>query len=294
MKFSKTKAKWLYQRRKSLLGYYRMKDIGKNKAADVFYRNALDKEMGKFIDSAFSDIKSKYGALTPVTVRKINKELTLLLGAKTALLEENSRKIIDRWLAKAKTFSKKNLKEVESDFFGKKMSINYDKDIYEATFKTFIDRNVQLITNATSQTLTNVENIVYDAMTTGRGWEEIEGKLRQQKEIACDRIKLIARDQTSKANGVLNQIAQQEAGIEYFEWWGMDDERERPLHRKLNGKIFKWNDEYNRLPIIDERGNRGYPTQAVQCRCRALGVAILDGYTAKWNPSSESYDIVKK
>ena len=271
-----------------------MKDIGKKKAADVFYRNALDKEMGKFIEAAFKDIKEKYGQLSPTTVKRVNKEFALILGLKTTVLQENTKKIADKWLKKAKTFSKKNLQEVNSDFFGKKMTIGYDKSIYDATFQSFIDRNVQLITNISSQTVTNIENIVYDAMTTGRGWQEIEEKVGKQKDIAQSRVKLIARDQTNKANAALNQIAQEEAGIEYFEWWGVDDERERKAHLKLNGKIFKWKDEYNRLPIIDDRGNRGFPGQAVNCRCRGLGITILDGYTAKWNPSSESYDIVKK
>ena len=294
MKFSKTKAKWLYQRRKSLLGYYRMKDIGKNKAADVFYRNALDTEMGKFIEAAFKDIKEKYGQLSPTSVKRVNKEFALILGLKTTVLQENTKKIADKWLKKAKAFSKKNLQEVNSDFFGKKMTIGYDKSIYDATFQSFIDRNVQLITNISSQTVTNIENIVYDAMTTGRGWQEIEEKVGRQKDIAQSRVKLIARDQTNKANAALNQIAQEEAGIEYFEWWGVDDERERKAHLKLNGKIYKWKDEYNRLPIIDDRGNRGFPGQAVNCRCRGLGITILDGYIAKWNPITESYDIVKK
>lgn len=155
-----------------------------------------------------------------------------------------------------------------------------------------INRNVQLIKNMTEQALTNIENIVYDAITVGEGWKGIKESLEHQPEITAKRIELIARDQTAKTNQSLNAISQQSAGIKYFMWKTAQDERVRDRHRKLNNKIYKWG-EYDRYPIIDDKGTRGIPAQAVNCRCNARAVWILKGYKAKQLPDG-SYEIVRE
>ena len=109
------------------------------------------------------------------------------------------------------------------------------------------------------------------------------------------RIKRIAYDQTGKLNEAINRINQEQAGIEFFEWWGVDDARERPQHKILNGKIFKWNDKQERLPIIDTKGTRGYPGEAVYCRCQALAYYVdLDKYKPVWLGNNKGYKFINK
>ena len=53
-------------------------------------------------------------------------------------------------------------------------------------------------------------------------------------------------------------------GFDSFMWHTILDARERPLHRMLNGKIFRFDDP----PVIDERtGQRGLPGETYNCRC---------------------------
>ena len=69
----------------------------------------------------------------------------------------------------------------------------------------------------------------------------------------------IARDQTNKAVGNLNQIRQMDIGIESYVWRTSMDERVRPTHRDKEGTVFRWDN-----PPPDT----GHPGHDIQCRCR--------------------------
>lgn len=301
MFLTKKKEKWTIQRNKTLHGVLVGGDISKNAAADYYYRKAMQSEMVKFIEACYKDLSEVYAVIqvenatakrkpSPASVRFI---LNKYKGAKLEIFLKNSEKIIKKWLKMASKSTDKNIKKILSEMAGKNIAIEYDKT-YDEALKMMIQRNVQLIRNTSTQTLTNIENIVFDSMTTGEGWYGIEQTLKSQKHIAEDRISRIARDQTAKTNQALNELAQREAGIKYFMWRTAQDERVSTGyggHKQLNGKIYRWGDVEN-YPIIDSYGHRGLPAQRVNCRCIARPVWILNGYEAKQLPDG-SYDVVR-
>jgi SPP1 gp7 family putative phage head morphogenesis protein len=80
------------------------------------------------------------------------------------------------------------------------------------------------------------------------------------------KARMIARDQTGKINGRINQYRQESLGATRYIWKGSKDERERKDHRLLEGKIFSW----DKPPIVDRRtGRRAHPGEDYQCRCHA-------------------------
>lgn len=301
MFLTKKKEKWTIQRNKTLHGVLVGGDISKNAAADYYYRKAMQSEMVKFIEACYKDLSEVYAVIqvenatakrkpSPASVRFI---LNKYKGAKLEIFLKNSEKIIRKWLKMASKSTDKNIKKILSEMAGKNIAIEYDKT-YDEALKMMVQRNVQLIRNTSTQTLTNIENIVFDSMTTGEGWYGIEQTLKSQKHIAEDRISRIARDQTAKTNQALNELAQREAGIKYFMWRTAQDERVSTGyggHKQLNGKIYRWGDVEN-YPIIDSYGHRGLPAQRVNCRCIARPVWILNGYEAKQLPDG-SYDVVR-
>lgn len=298
---SKKKEKWVLQRNKTLKGVLVGESISKNAFADYFYRKAIDAEFRKYIDSLIKDMESVYGVLrvdnsTRSQNRSPSEVLAVLSRYKNKKLNvffKNSRKIIEQWLRKAKKSTDKNIRDVLFKMAGKEISISYDKN-FDDVLKLIIERNVQLIKNVSSQTITNIENIVYDAMTTGEGWYGIQKSLDHQKEISAKRVKLIARDQTAKANQTLSELTQREAGVKFFMWRTAQDERVSTGyggHKQLNNKIYKWGETEN-YPIIDSYGHRGLPSQRPNCRCQALPVWILQGYEAKLMADG-SYEIEK-
>ena len=302
MFLSKKKEKWVIQRNRSLQGVLVGGDISKNAAADYFYREAMDKESMRFIEALYRDTKKVYSTIKVENASKPRKPSTASVrfilnkykGEKLKIFLKNSEKIIKKWLRMARQSSDKNIKKLLSEMAGKQITIEYDKS-YDEALRLMVQRNVQLIKNTTEQTLTNVENIVFDSMTTGQGWAEIQQTLETQKDISKNRIKRIARDQTAKTNAALNELGQREAGIKYFMWRTAQDERVSEGyggHKQLNGKIYRWGDEAN-YPIIDSYGHRGLPAQRVNCRCIARPVWILDGYKTK-QLADGSYEVVRE
>lgn len=299
---SEKKKKWVIQRNKKFHGIIVGKDTSRIRPADDYYRLALDKETEKFIESLYKDLEHVYSSLSVNNASKTRKKspskvISVLKTYKTAKLKvflSNGEKIVKKWLNKARRLTDRSIKEVLYEMAGQKIAVNYDKS-YDESLKLMIERNVQLITNATSQTLTNIENIVFDSMTTGEGWKGIQDTLKNQKEISRKRIKLIARDQTAKTNQALSELTQREVGVKFFMWRTAQDERVSKGyggHKQLNNKIYKWGDTDD-YPIIDSYGNRGLPSQRPNCRCIAKPVWILDGYEPKRLPDG-SYEIVKE
>lgn len=288
--FSKQKKKWILQRNKTFHGVLVGGSIAKNASADYFYRKAIDAEFRKYINSLLTDIEHVYDVLRVdnsarsqnASVNGVLAVLARYKGEKLNILFRNSRKIIEQWLKKARKSTDKNIRDVLFKMAGKEISLTYDKS-YDEALKLMIERNVQLIKNVSSQTITNIENIVYDGMTTGEGWHGIQKSLYHQREVSENRVKLIARDQTAKANQALSELTQREAGVKFFMWRTAQDERVSTGyggHKQLNNKIYKWGEVEN-YPIIDSYGNRGLPSQRPNCRCQALPVWVLNGYVPK-------------
>lgn len=89
--------------------------------------------------------------------------------------------------------------------------------------------------------------------------------------VSRSRANLIARDQAAKTTAALNKHRQQAAGVRQFRWSASMDERTRPAHRALNGRVFSW-DEGLPPDVADEVGEEAgaLPSTPVNCRCVAL------------------------
>ena len=120
--------------------------------------------------------------------------------------------------------------------------------------------NAALISSQPAEVAARIEATVAEMVPGGARWETIAAKLEQEHGIATNRANLIARDQVSKYNADLNRIQQQAAGIDFFQWRGAMDNRERPAHVALEGTVWRW----SQPPII------GAPGEAIQCRCVAV------------------------
>lgn len=136
----------------------------------------------------------------------------------------------------------------------------------EPQMKAFTGQNVDLITNLAVDQKARVEQTLYRNLSQGKGIDAIKEELDKDESIGQNRSKLIARDQTNKFNGQLTQMRQQEVGIGSYIWTTSRDERVRPEHAALEGKMFAWNEP----PAI---GNPGEP---INCRCIAQPVITDD------------------
>lgn len=280
-----------------------MESIHTNKSADIYYRKSATALIEKFLEEAIKKIGKHYRSVytfnakesTGKSPAKVGSALKTIREYDMAEYEKKAKELAEKFTMKVGRMAKKNIREVLSRFYGGSIPIKYNTN-YNEILRLIIKRNVALLTKTAQQTLDNVENIVYDAMTTGKGWADIQGALKTQQGIAQRRIKLIARDQTAKATEAVNILMQRSAGAEYFEWRTAKDERVSTGpggHKQLDGKIYKYGEE-DRYPIIDSYGHRGLCSQRPNCRCTAMSVFIMDGYKAQWSQADECYRIVRE
>lgn len=80
-----------------------------------------------------------------------------------------------------------------------------------------------------------------------------------------NKARFLARQETSLLYSRMREERYKDAGITKYKWVTNMDGRERDRHADLNGKTFYWDTP----PVIDDKGNRGHPGDAFNCRCRA-------------------------
>lgn len=131
----------------------------------------------------------------------------------------------------------------------------------------FIERNVRMIRIEGSarvqpipqQHFRKLERTIRIAVHRNIRPEETLKALRKIPGITRRRAEVIARDQTGKHNGQMNEIRHRGVGITRYKWRMVDDGSVRNKHRARDGLIFSY-----ASPPPD--GNPGEP---VQCRCWA-------------------------
>ena len=105
---------------------------------------------------------------------------------------------------------------------------------------------------------------VHNAVLNGYREDQVSKMLQTEYGIMERKAKFLAQNETSIMIAELKKATYTQMGFEEFIWNTILDSRERPLHRQLHGKIFR----FDNPPVIDERtGQKGLPGQTYNCRC---------------------------
>lgn len=126
-------------------------------------------------------------------------------------------------------------------------------------------RNASLIRSLAADIVKRVEQATLQNLVANGSVAELRKKLTAEFGVVDSRAKVIARDQVAKINSDLNRIRHQQAGVTEYEWMTSHDERVRPLHRTLDGKVYAYGE-----PTGAENGLP--PGQPIMCRCIARGI----------------------
>lgn len=129
-------------------------------------------------------------------------------------------------------------------------------------FNASLEENIGLIRSIPEKYLQQVEGVVMRSYGAGRDLETMVKGLRELYPVTNRRAELIARDQSNKANAVVNRARQMELGITEAVWMHSHaGKNPRPDHVAANGKRYK----------IAEgckiSGQFIQPGEAVNCRC---------------------------
>jgi len=138
-----------------------------------------------------------------------------------------------------------------------------------------VNKNVSLIKSIPDEYFKSIETVVMNGASSGLRWESIAREIGGIKDISSvngklqNRIKLIARNETSNVNASINKRRQENLGVKKFKWVTSQDERVRTSHAKINGNVYEWDN----LPTVD--GVKTSPGKPINCRCVAIPVIEL-------------------
>jgi len=129
-------------------------------------------------------------------------------------------------------------------------------------FQASLAENVGLIKSIPVQYLQQVEGIVMRSYSNGRDLQTMVAEIKELYPAAANRAVLIARDQSNKANAVVNRARQLDSGITRAKWMHSHGGKEpRKDHLAADGK------EYDIAKGCLISGEYIQPGQLINCRC---------------------------
>ena len=162
---------------------------------------------------------------------------------------------------------------IETDFksAAKEISIPMTLNkVQKATLANDYTQNLDLyIKGWIDENIPKLRKKVQENAFAGGRAEALVSVILENYDTSRAKAKFLARQETSLLMSKFQQSRFQEGGVEEYRWSGADDERERPDHRKLNGKIFR----FKSPPITNRKtGARNNPGEDYNCRCIAVPI----------------------
>lgn len=203
-------------------------------------------------------------------------------------MQQAFRKVSARWQEKfdgmaeeiAKEFLKQSFRGTDSAMraalkkAGWAIDFKMTRGMRDA-FKASLAENVSLIRSIPTHYLQQVEGIVMRSYARGRDLHTMVKEIRKLYPKAKNRAVLIARDQSNKANAVVQQARQKELGITTAIWiHSHAGKTPRPSHLAMNGKRF----EVEKGVWDPDEGKWVLPGELINCRC--VSKAVLP-----WTPA---------
>jgi SPP1 gp7 family putative phage head morphogenesis protein len=122
---------------------------------------------------------------------------------------------------------------------------------------------VQLITSIPLEASQRVHKLTLQALASGERPASLIDEIMKSGDVAVSRATLIARTETSRTATILVRTRAEHIGSTHYMWMAVPDKLTRPMHRKLDGKVFAWTDP----PIAEVGGQRHAPGEFPNCRC---------------------------
>lgn len=247
----------------------KMKEIKSNIALEKDYFKRLNKFSQSINKSVIKWSMARYN-------KSFNKNISKQLN-----FEFNE--LLNNWNNKANDLSKilskkltKNIENyVESGFIKQDKNYKVKNTSIEVkkALNAIYEKNVALIKTIPS---TIIERFRGSFLNNVNSFDR-ENMYKQFKTfqgISKRRAKLIARDQTQKAVAQYTQAKSQSLGFNYYSWVTAGDERVskgKGGHKYLNNRIYSYSEP---TAVIDSYGNKGHPSQRVNCRCSQVSIIL--------------------
>ena len=128
---------------------------------------------------------------------------------------------------------------------------------------------VTLITSLPLEAAERVHTLTLQGITEGTRAKEIAARIFETGEVTKARATCIARTEVGRTSTELTKARAESVGSVEFIWRTAGDSDVRPMHKALNGKVFRWDS-----PPVCDIGKGGAEIRALpaciwNCRCYA-------------------------
>lgn len=134
-----------------------------------------------------------------------------------------------------------------------------------AVFRQRMADQVGLITSLPLDAAERVHKLTMEGIVQGTRAKAIAAEIMRSGEVTKSRADLIARTEVGRTATEITRARAVFVGSTHFKWLSVGDSDVRPGHRRLNGKIFAWND-----PPECDPGHHALPGCIWNCRCVAI------------------------
>lgn len=122
---------------------------------------------------------------------------------------------------------------------------------------------VDLITSLPREAAERIGTLTLEAMTAAKRSSEVTRDIMKTGRVTQSRAELIARTEVARTASLLVQARSEHVGSDGYIWRTSEDSDVRHIHRKLNGKFFRW----DAPPVAGENGERAHAGAIYNCRC---------------------------
>ena len=246
-----------------------------NRGVEAAYRKALRQLGEEMANSCEYWLTAAYRAHPPRVAELVAQDASPAEYVRKILKDVGNRwldrfntmseKIAARWLESMKTASESSLKSSLKDA-GWAVEFKMTPAMRDA-LNAQLAENVNLIKSIPEQYLKNVEGAVMRSYARGRDLESMVKEIKAVYPVTNRRAELIARDQSNKANAVVQRTRQMELGITEAIWMHSHaGKNPRPDHVAANGKRYKIAEGC----LIS--GEYVFPGEEINCRCTSKPV----------------------
>lgn len=129
--------------------------------------------------------------------------------------------------------------------------------------RQYLGEQVGLITSLPLEAAQRVHELTLEGIVQAGRAQELSDMIMGSGHVTRSRANLIARTEVARTASLVTQSRAEYVGSPGYIWRTVGDADVRDLHRKLNGKFFRWTEP----PISGSNGVRAHAGQIYNCRC---------------------------
>lgn len=193
-------------------------------------------------------------------------------------LDEQIRKIVPEKIADAMDLEKRfdlTIFKLDRSINKTLKGISLQPDLTPEQRKQIAEeytKNMRLyIKDWTQKEIVELREKVQKRAMQGQRYEGLADQIQKSYGVSRAKAKFLARQETNLMMTKLKETRYTDAGVTKYKWCcvaGSANSPVRPMHKKLEGKIFSWDNP----PIVNEKGDRKNPGEDYGCRCFARPV----------------------